>query len=248
MKEGTADGHTASYLAWRSEFTRISGFPETEKESLATSAALLAADNKICLDGDPGINGRGEQEGRAARTAQGRGCSRPSISGFRIHRLLTGRRPPGTGLWAVTTDTQTNQELSLKPYQLDKVTGDRKTGYWDTAGVCPCSYMCVCVCVRMYAWQKDIKSKKLQVHVGPAEYYQSRTGHATLRFRKKKKRRQTDMLIIANLWILQLSKYLNRFFLSLTSTFFSNKRSQRRKTKRMIMSNIAASTDLKMGR
>lgn len=31
---------------------------------------------------------------------------------------------PGAGLWAVTTDTQTNQELSLKPYQLDKVTGD----------------------------------------------------------------------------------------------------------------------------
>lgn len=35
---------------------------------------------------------------------------------------------PGAGLWAVTTDTQTNQELSLKQYQLDRVTGDGKTG------------------------------------------------------------------------------------------------------------------------
>lgn len=35
---------------------------------------------------------------------------------------------PGTGLWAVTTDTQTNQGLSLKQYQLDGVTGDGKTG------------------------------------------------------------------------------------------------------------------------
>lgn len=35
---------------------------------------------------------------------------------------------PGAGLWAVTTDTQANQELSLKQYQLDKVTGDGKTG------------------------------------------------------------------------------------------------------------------------
>lgn len=35
---------------------------------------------------------------------------------------------PGAGLWAVTTDTQTNQELSLKRYQLDRVTGDGKTG------------------------------------------------------------------------------------------------------------------------
>lgn len=33
---------------------------------------------------------------------------------------------PGEGLWVVTTDTQTNQELSLKRYQLDKVAGDRQ--------------------------------------------------------------------------------------------------------------------------
>lgn len=35
---------------------------------------------------------------------------------------------PGTGPTAVTTDTQTNQELSLKRYQQDTVTGDGKTG------------------------------------------------------------------------------------------------------------------------
>jgi len=33
---------------------------------------------------------------------------------------------PGAGLWAVTTDTQTNQELSLKQYRRDCVTGDWK--------------------------------------------------------------------------------------------------------------------------
>ncbi|KAI4801839.1 hypothetical protein KUCAC02_019710, partial [Chaenocephalus aceratus] len=42
---------------------------------------------------------------------------------------------PGTGLWAVTTDTQTNQELSLKQYQLDGVTGDEKQDS-ETPGVC----------------------------------------------------------------------------------------------------------------
>lgn len=30
---------------------------------------------------------------------------------------------PSTGLWAVTTHTHTNQELSLKQHQLDGVTG-----------------------------------------------------------------------------------------------------------------------------
>lgn len=51
-------------------------------------ALLASADKRICLDGG------GERERRAAHTAQGRGCSRPSISGFRIHRLLTGPGPP----------------------------------------------------------------------------------------------------------------------------------------------------------
>lgn len=64
---------------------------------------------------------------------------------------------PGAGLWAVTTDTQTNQELSLKQYQLDKVTGDWKTGYRDTGGVCTCLYL------RVYYGVKDLKSKKLKV-------------------------------------------------------------------------------------
>ncbi len=55
---------------------------------------------------------------------------------------------PGAGLWAVTTDTSTNQELSLKQYQLDRVTGDGENRIARHQG---CVYvlmrMCVCVCV-----------------------------------------------------------------------------------------------------
>ncbi|CAB1425557.1 unnamed protein product [Pleuronectes platessa] len=92
------------------------------------TAGPQAASSGPCLGGGSGIKSEEEQESRTEHRAQGRGGSRPSISGFRIQRVLTGLSSPGTGLWAVTTDTQTNQELSLMQYQLDRVTGDGNRG------------------------------------------------------------------------------------------------------------------------
>lgn len=52
------------------------------------------------------------------------------------------------GLWAVTTDTHTNQELSLKHYQLDTVAGGRKIARHQLS-VYVLILMCVCV------WTED---------------------------------------------------------------------------------------------
>lgn len=94
MKERTAGGRTTSYPARRCQFRVAVEIPRSGDRSSATNASLLAAESATCLDGDSGINGGGEQEGRAEHTAQGRGCSQLSISGFRIHIVLTGLGPP----------------------------------------------------------------------------------------------------------------------------------------------------------
>lgn len=140
---------------------------------------------------------------------------------------------PGAGLWAVTTDTQTNQELSLKPYQLDKVTGVEKQGT-ETPRACVRARTCASVCVCVYDREKDIKSRSYRCTWVPLSIIRHVRATYNIKVDEKKERRQTDMLIIATSWIPQPS---------LTSIFFSNKGRRHSKTKRMIMYNITASTD-----
>lgn len=73
-----------------------------------------------------------------------KGGSGPSIFGFRTQRVLTGLGPHGAGLWAVPTDTQTNQEPSLTLHQLDRVTADGKQEI-QTPVVCVCVVIPLCV-------------------------------------------------------------------------------------------------------
>lgn len=87
-----------------------------------------------------------EDEQHAAPGAGGTDGSRPSISGCRIRRVLTGPGSPGGGLWVVTTDTRAKRELSVRREQPDTVAGDWKTERSQTPGERRRKEVCVCLC------------------------------------------------------------------------------------------------------